>query len=279
MADDLPAVTITQTSDYQFLVDFGSGFPQITADEPPPHGRGEGPRPEQLLTASVANCLCASLFFALTKSGQDAKGVSARTTYQTGRNADGRLRVTGIDVDMAVGAVAGDWDGAADRALQRFENICTVTESVKQGIPVRVSLTDGNGEAVKIGQPVATVAGADTARGSGAQHPAELIRLFVRHANAGDVDGLVGLYEPDAVLAVGGPVAKGHDQIRAFYTDLLAKKSSFKPVEPLHTIEAGDVALTVVKLRETKFSTEVARRQADGQWLWAIDELKVDLDA
>ena len=34
-----------------------------------------------------------------------------------------------------------------------------------------------------------------------AARPEDLSRLFVERANAGDVDGLVALYEPDAVLA------------------------------------------------------------------------------
>ena len=34
-----------------------------------------------------------------------------------------------------------------------------------------------------------------------ALEPEDLDRLFLRRANAGDVDGLVALYEPDAVLA------------------------------------------------------------------------------
>lgn len=34
-----------------------------------------------------------------------------------------------------------------------------------------------------------------------ALNPEDLARLFVSRANAGDVEGLVALYEPDAVLA------------------------------------------------------------------------------
>jgi len=34
-----------------------------------------------------------------------------------------------------------------------------------------------------------------------ARQPEDLDRLFLERANAGDVDGVVDLYEPDAVLA------------------------------------------------------------------------------
>ena len=37
-----------------------------------------------------------------------------------------------------------------------------------------------------------------------AAQPEELGRFFVERANAGDVEGLVALYEPSAVLAVPG---------------------------------------------------------------------------
>lgn len=59
------SITITQLSNYQFLVDFGAGIPHLQADEPAPLGAGEGPSPSQLLLAAVANCLSSSLFFSL----------------------------------------------------------------------------------------------------------------------------------------------------------------------------------------------------------------------
>ena len=53
--------------------------------------------------------------------------------------------------------------------------------------------------------------------------PQELSQLLVARANAGDVDGMVALYEPSAVLAIGGGnVAVGAAQIRDFYTNFLA---------------------------------------------------------
>ncbi|WP_328992536.1 nuclear transport factor 2 family protein [Kribbella sp. NBC_01245] len=52
--------------------------------------------------------------------------------------------------------------------------------------------------------------------------PEDLARLLVAHINAGDVEAVVALYEPTAVLALpGGGIAAGHTEIRAFYTDLL----------------------------------------------------------
>ena len=47
--------------------------------------------------------------------------------------------------------------------------------------------------------------------------PQDLARLLVSRANAGDVEGMVALYEPDAALACGdGRIAIGTDAIRSF---------------------------------------------------------------
>lgn len=53
-----------------------------------------------------------------------------------------------------------------------------------------------------------------------AQHPEDLGRQFVEHANAGDINALVGLYEPNATLHCGDKIAIGHKQIREFFKPL-----------------------------------------------------------
>ena len=56
-----------------------------------------------------------------------------------------------------------------------------------------------------------------------AAQPEDLGRYFLERANAGDVEGLVALYEPGAVLAFpAGRLTIGHDRIRQVYTELLA---------------------------------------------------------
>lgn len=108
-----------------------------------------------------------------------------------------------------------------------------------------------------------------------AREPQELARFFNERANAGDVEGLVALYEPDAVVAVGGVVAEGQDAIRGFYADLLSKRREFPAAEVLEPLVQGDVALTFARSANGNLSVEAARRQSDGQWLWFIDQLRV----
>ena len=112
-------------------------------------------------------------------------------------------------------------------------------------------------------------------QGSGATEPEALARLFNERANAGDVEGLVALYEPDAVLAAGEIVARGHAEIRSFYTNLLARRSSFPPAEALPCLRSGSLAMTFARLPNGTISVETAREQPNGSWLWAIDQLKI----
>ena len=105
--------------------------------------------------------------------------------------------------------------------------------------------------------------------------PEILARLFHQRANAGDVEGLVALYEPDALLAAGRIVAKGHGEIRAFYADLLSRRSTFPPVTEMPPLRNGPIAMTFAQLPNGAISVETAREQADGTWLWCIDQLKI----
>lgn len=141
-------VTVTQQQDYQFVVEFGSAIPALLADEPMPLGTGLGPSPSQLLLASVANCLTASLLFAMRKFKQDADGIGATASARIERNDEKRLRVQEISVAITLGKPAGEID-QLDRILSQFEAFCTVSQSVRQSIPIVVTVDDSSGVRVK----------------------------------------------------------------------------------------------------------------------------------
>ena len=106
-----------------------------------------------------------------------------------------------------------------------------------------------------------------------AVQPEDLSRFVVERLNAGDVEGLVALYEPDAVLALpNGRVAKGTSEIHQAYEHLVSGGPTFAPGRQQPTLRNGDLALTSVRLPDGGVTVEVARRQEDGTWLWVIDQ-------
>jgi ketosteroid isomerase-like protein len=106
-----------------------------------------------------------------------------------------------------------------------------------------------------------------------AAQPEDLGRYFLERANAGDVDGLVALYEPAAVLAFPpGRLTVGHEDIRKVYAELLADRPLFSSAGQQPTIRNGDLALTSTRLTGGGATVEIARRQPDGTWRWVIDQ-------
>lgn len=138
-------VQLRQQQDYQFRIAFGGGAPDVLGDEPAPLGQGQGPSPVQLLTAAVGNCLSYSLLFALRKFKQAPEPIMCEVQAEVGRNAEGRVRVLGMQAALTLGVPAASLEHL-DRVLASFEGYCTVTQSVRQGIPVQVTVRDADGQ-------------------------------------------------------------------------------------------------------------------------------------
>ncbi len=142
------SVTVTRQDKYKFLVDFGPDIAKTVADEPAPLGDGAGPSPTQLLAAAVANCLSSSLLFAHGKFKEDPGRLTTMVTCEVGRNERNRLRVTGMKVSITLG-VAAESLSHLDRALAQFEDFCTVSQSVRTGIPFTVTVKSPDGRVLK----------------------------------------------------------------------------------------------------------------------------------
>ena len=148
MNDSGITVKLTQQQDYRFLIEFGEPVPSIIGDEPSPLGGSTGPSPVQLLAAAIGNCLSDSLLFALRKFKQSPEPVHTQVQAITGRNPEGRIRVLKIIAEITLGTKASELEHL-ERALDQFESFCTVTQSVRQGIPIEVRVLDANGDQIK----------------------------------------------------------------------------------------------------------------------------------
>lgn len=106
-----------------------------------------------------------------------------------------------------------------------------------------------------------------------ATEPNDLARYFIERGNAGDVEGLVALYEPNAVLAFPpGNLATGHAEIRKVYEEFVAAAPVLVPGRQHPALVSGDLALTATTLTTGEMTVEIARRQPDGSWLWVVDQ-------
>lgn len=148
------AVTLTQEQDYSFRVHFdGSAIPELITDESEPLGHDAGPNPSRMLLAAVANCLSASLLFALQKFKNRPGQLVTKATATLGRNEKGRIRILGIEANIRLAEPIAA-HASSERLLAQFEQFCTVTESVRGGIPVTVVVTDGDGVVVHRGSEI-----------------------------------------------------------------------------------------------------------------------------
>jgi ketosteroid isomerase-like protein len=116
-----------------------------------------------------------------------------------------------------------------------------------------------------------------------ARTPAEVHELFARHFSNGDIDSLMSLYEPGAMLVQQtGQGLNGLSAIREILDAFLMLKAVMN-LQVRKAVQAEDLALLMSTwtLKGTGASGEpvelsgqtsdVVRRQADGSWLLVID--------
>jgi len=134
------SITLEQVQDYEFRVKFDKAqFQELMLDEPPPLGRDTAPNASRLLAAAVGNCLSASLAFCAQKSRFQLQAMNTRVDVSIARNEKGRLRIGKIDVEIEPRFDQADAD-KAKRCLGLFEDYCTVSQSVRAGIPISVTV-------------------------------------------------------------------------------------------------------------------------------------------
>ena len=111
----------------------------------------------------------------------------------------------------------------------------------------------------------------------------EMNSAFADAVNSGDVENLLALYEPDALLAPRpGERARGRDEIRAALQGLLELGGTMES-RNVYCMQVGDLALLQGEwrltatipggspLELTSRTAEIVRRQPDGSWRYLID--------
>lgn len=106
-----------------------------------------GPNPSRLLGLAILGCLSASFIFCLKKRKFKVDDFSAEAEVIISRNEKGFLRVKSIDVNIKPNITDPDALKRAKQCLKTakdgvsfFEQYCTVTQSIRSGIDVNVTL-------------------------------------------------------------------------------------------------------------------------------------------
>jgi uncharacterized OsmC-like protein len=134
------SISIESIQDYEFRVKFDPAqMPDLRIDEPSPLGHDRGPDPARLLASAVGGCLSASLLYCARKLRLDMQGLRTDVTVTHARNEKGRLRISGIDVDIEPKIGEPD-EGKLRKCLELYEDFCVVTQSVRKGIEVAVKV-------------------------------------------------------------------------------------------------------------------------------------------
>ena len=113
--------------------------------------------------------------------------------------------------------------------------------------------------------------------------PEQVLQSIVDGVNAGDLDALMTLYEPDAVFAVQpGSLNRGLPGVREALAGFIAMKGKLD-LKVTRILQASDLALVAAvwsfagtgpdgqPVNLASRSADVLRRQADGSWRLVID--------
>jgi uncharacterized protein (TIGR02246 family) len=111
-----------------------------------------------------------------------------------------------------------------------------------------------------------------------ANSPEDICRLFQQYMAAGDLDAVLSVYDPEAVLVNrSGEVKQGRDGLRQELAPFAAMKTRFA-FTIKQVIPSGDIALMHTKWQVSfpqpmsVYVIAVARRQPDGTWRCLIGD-------
>ncbi len=134
------SISMDQVRDYEFRVNFDKeGQPDLIMDESAPLGGDKGPSPARILAAAIGSCLSASLLFCTRRARVELGQIHTEVKVQIVRNESNRLRVGKVEVLIDPQFPEAEREKAR-RCLEVFEDFCIVTQSVRDGIDVSVTV-------------------------------------------------------------------------------------------------------------------------------------------
>lgn len=113
-----------------FDIDFGESVPGSSAI--------------QQLCAAVGVDLADSMLSTLRKVEQSSGQLACMVVAEIGKNAERQTRVLNMAVSLHLSVLASQLE-YLDRVVDEFQAFSTVAQSVRQGIPVDVTVYDANG--------------------------------------------------------------------------------------------------------------------------------------
>ena len=137
-----PMTELEQVERYRFTLRFpGHPYGPYTVDEPSPIGRDSGPNPVLALAAAVGHCMSSTLTNTLERAHVPVSPLRTTVTAEVGRNARGRTRVLSLAVSIRTAPVDPGDRERFDRCVGIFEEFCTVSGAVREGVTIASVVT------------------------------------------------------------------------------------------------------------------------------------------
>ncbi|MGD2066450.1 MAG: OsmC family protein [Candidatus Bathyarchaeota archaeon] len=140
MSDRSIVTKLQRIDGYKFDVNFDVDYlPNMVADEPKPIGEGSGPNAPRLLAAAVGQCMSSSLIYCLKKARIPILNLETTVKTNLFKNEKRLTRIRSIDIQILL-EVNEEHKTRLNRCLAIFEDYCTVTQSIRNGIQVNVKV-------------------------------------------------------------------------------------------------------------------------------------------
>jgi uncharacterized OsmC-like protein len=137
MGDLEKAVELAQVEKYRFSAEYpGQPFGPIVVDEAVPTGGSAGPSPVLSLATAIGHCMSSTLVSTLERAHVPVAPVRTTVEVEVGRNERGRWRVRRLSLQIRTSPLQPEDRARFDHCVSIFEDFCTVSGAVREGIPI-----------------------------------------------------------------------------------------------------------------------------------------------